>query len=610
MAEVLQAGESPAPRPDRRMEYDAFLSYAHRDKEVTSAIQKGLHQIGRRVGQLRALRVFRDDTNLTANPDLWAKISEALDESRFMIVVLSPQSAASHWVNEEVKYWLKHHGHDKLMLVLAEGLLQWNAKDARFDPEHSSAAPPALMTPGSLPFEPLYIDVSGDAPWDIRSPVFRDKVASLAAPIHGKPKDALTSDDLREQRRFRRLRRAAFAGLAVLTVIAVVAAFTAFAQRGKAIREARDALAAQLDTEASAVFSRGTAGGDDIRALADTLAAQRLRSGPAASRGAFYTATAALNTTLAIIPTPAPVFDVALSPDGHTLASASDDHSVRLWNLTDPAHRGPLGAPLNGHIKEVGSVAFSPDGHTLASGGGGDNDIRLWNLTVPAHPGPLGAPLHGHFDSVNSVAFSPDGHTLASGSSDGTVRLWNLTDPAHPAPLSQPLTGHTNSVWSVAFSPDGHTLASGGDDRTIRLWDLTVPAHPGPLGSPLTGHTDAVGSVAFSRDGHTLASGSSDTTIRLWDLTDPGHPAPLGSPLTGHTGTVHSVAFSPDGHTLASGSADASVRLWNLTDPAHPGPLGSPLTGHTDTVTSVAFSPDGHTLWPPAAPMAPCSCGT
>ena len=77
------AGFPPPPLPigqanpaqASRMEYDAFLSYAHRDKEVTSAIQKGLHQIGRRVGQLRALRVFRDDTNLTANPDLWAKIN-------------------------------------------------------------------------------------------------------------------------------------------------------------------------------------------------------------------------------------------------------------------------------------------------------------------------------------------------------------------------------------------------------------------------------------------------------------------------------------------------------------------------------------------------------
>ena len=123
MAEVLQAGGSASLGPESRMQYDAFLSYAHRDKDVTSAIQKGLHKIGRRAGQLRALRVFRDDTNLTANPDLWGKITEALQGSRFMIVVLSPQSAASHWVNEEVKHWLDQRGHEGLMLVLAEGRL-------------------------------------------------------------------------------------------------------------------------------------------------------------------------------------------------------------------------------------------------------------------------------------------------------------------------------------------------------------------------------------------------------------------------------------------------------------------------------------------------------
>jgi hypothetical protein len=352
MAEVLQAGGSASLGPESRMQYDAFLSYAHRDKDVTSAIQKGLHQIGRRVGQLRALRVFRDDTNLTANPDLWGKITEALQDSRFMIVVLSPQSAASHWVNEEVKHWLDQRGHEGLMLVLAEGRLAWDAERGRFDPEQSTAAPPVLTQLGSLPAEPLYIDVSGDAPWELGSLAFRDKVTSLAAPIHGKPKDDLTGDDLREQRRSRRLRRAAIAGLAVLTVLAVVAASVAIVQWGKAIREARDALAAQLDTEAAAVFS-GVTGDSDIQALADTLAAQRLRSDPAASRGAFYTATTVLNTTRIIVPTPAPVHGVALSPDGHTLASGSFDHTVRVWDLTDPAHPAPLGGPLTGHTNLV-----------------------------------------------------------------------------------------------------------------------------------------------------------------------------------------------------------------------------------------------------------------
>jgi WD40 repeat protein len=434
-----------------------------------------------------------------------------------------------------------------------------------------------------------------------------------------------------------RILRAVLAGTAIVAIIALfgfVQANRAQRLATREARDARDALAAQLDTEASTVFSRATAANSDIHALADTLAAQRLRSDPTASRGAFYTATTALNTTRIIIPTTAHVHSVAFSPDGHTLASRGADATVRLWSLTDAAHPGPLGPPLTGHTDAVTSVAFSPDGHTLASASL-DHTIRLWNLTDPAHPTPLGPPLTGHTDEVDSVAFSPDGHTLASGSGDETVRLWDLTGPAHPTPLGRPLTGHTDEVDSVAFSPDGHTLASGSGDHTIRLWDLTDPAQPGPLGPTLTGHTNAVASVAFSPDGHTLASGSGDHTIRLWDLTDPVQPGPLGPPLTGHTdyvssvafspdghtlasgswdgtmrlwdldtalplqnhaGVVTRVAFSPDGHTLASGSVDHTIRLWNLTDPAHPAPLRRPLTGHTNYVWSVAFSPDRHTL--------------
>jgi hypothetical protein len=270
MAEMTPAVGSPAADARKPWEYDAFLSYAHRDSEVTSAIQKGLHQIGRRLGQLRALRVFRDDTNLTANPDLWGKVTDALDGSRFMIVVLSPQSAASHWVNEEVTYWIANRGHEQLMLTLAEGHVQWDARNARFDPELSNAALPVLTQPESLPAEPLYVDVSDDAPWDLGSLTFRDKVTALAAPIHGKPKDQLAGDDLREQHRSRRLRTAAIVGLAVLTVIAVAAALVAFVQRHEAIQERNGAIALGLNSEAQSMLA-GTQSGGDTRALSGII---------------------------------------------------------------------------------------------------------------------------------------------------------------------------------------------------------------------------------------------------------------------------------------------------------------------------------------------------
>ena len=91
------------------------------------------------------------------------------------------------------------------MIVVAEGQLDWDEPRQRFDPDRSDAALPVLTEPGVLAAEPFHVDVSGDAPWDPLAPTFRDKVTDLAAPIHGKSKYELASDDVREQRRFRRL---------------------------------------------------------------------------------------------------------------------------------------------------------------------------------------------------------------------------------------------------------------------------------------------------------------------------------------------------------------------------------------------------------------------
>ncbi len=150
------------------------------------------------------------------------------------------------------------------------------------------------------------------------------------------------------------------------------------------------------------------------------------------------------------------ILSIAFSPDGKTIASSSDDNTIKLWDLD-----GQELLTLTGHSKRVWSVIFSPDGKTIASGSD-DSYIKLWDLD-----GKELLTLMGHGNAVLSVAFSPDGNTIASSSYDNTIKLWNLDGKELLT-----LTGHSNAIWSVAFSPDGKTIASGSYDNTIKLWDL------------------------------------------------------------------------------------------------------------------------------------------
>ena len=271
------------------------------------------------------------------------------------------------------------------------------------------------------------------------------------------------------------------------------------------------------------------------------------------------------------------VHSVVFSPDGKTLASASSDGTVRLWEVA--THR-QIGNPLTGYGGGVTSVAFSADGTTLATGSE-DYTVRLWDVATHRQ---IGDPIAGHVGPVYSVAFSPDGTTVASGSLSETAQLW---DVATHRRIGKAFTGHIGAVFSVAFSPDGTTLAAGTAYGTVRLWDLATHRQ---IGNPLTGHLGPVTSVAFSPDGTTLATGSGDRTVRLWDLATHRQ---IGDPLAGHAGAVYSVAFSPDGTTLASGGDGGTVRLWDVATHRQ---IGKPLAGHAGVVFSVAFSPDGTTL--------------
>src|SRR5215510_13928509 len=113
--------------------YDAFISYSHaKDKAIAAALQSAIQKLGKPWYQRRILRAFRDDTSLSATPQLWPSIQKALSESRFLILLASPEAAASHWVGKEVAYWLQHKGADTLLIALTDGDLSWDGAAGDF----------------------------------------------------------------------------------------------------------------------------------------------------------------------------------------------------------------------------------------------------------------------------------------------------------------------------------------------------------------------------------------------------------------------------------------------------------------------------------------------
>src|SRR5262249_31783511 len=107
---------------------------------------------------------------------------------------------------------------------------------------------------------------------------------------------------------------------------------------------------------------------------------------------------------------------------------------------------------LVAHTRRVSAVTFSPDGKTLASASD-DTTVKLWDVAT----GTQRVTLRGHSKEVLGVAFSPDGRTLASGSHDGTVKTWDAATGTERSTLKVP----TGWVSCVCFSPDGKTLAAG-----------------------------------------------------------------------------------------------------------------------------------------------------
>jgi cytochrome c len=202
-----------------------------------------------------------------------------------------------------------------------------------------------------------------------------------------------------------------------------------------------------------------------------------------------------------------PIAALAVSPDGDTLASASWDHTVRLWP------RSGANRVLEGHSQNINGVAFSPDGRELVSAGY-DATLRIWRLSDGS------VSVHNLPTPLNTVAIAPDGEIVAAGA-DGKVYFLSPQGD-----MRGELQASPTPIIAVAISPDGKLLAAAG----IRGSVTVIERKARKLDRTLVGPGLPVWSVAFFPDSRTLLTGGTDRTIRRWDAVS---GEPIGGVVVG-----------------------------------------------------------------------------
>ena len=583
---------------------DVFISYSRKDETFVQVLNQALTK--------SKYDAWVDWENIPLTADWWEEIKAGIEGADTFIFVISPDSIASKVCGQEIDHAVENNkrllpilyreGFDKSLMRPALSKHNWLffRKEDDFETtfqslvsalntdlahvkthtqllvkalewQHKERTSDLLLRGSQLETILSWITANAD-----KEPRLTKEQREYVAVSSKVEKDAQAAEITKQQAEIERQKKArktitlALIGASVGFVVAT--ALGVFAVKQQQIAQKRE-LNARLLAQSLKVEKMSTSGlqidaleeairgYQEIQAVSHSLSAgQRLRA-----IGSLQDALYDMTEQNRLVGHSKIVWDVSFSPDGKTIASASADGTIKLWNST-----GENLKTLEGHSNYVNSVSFSPDGKTLASGSS-DGTIKLWTLK-----GEELMTLEGHSDYVRSVSFSPDGQMLASGSGDGTIKLWTLKGEE-----LMTLDDHSNVVSSVSFSPDGQMLASASVDTTIKLWNLQ-----GKLLNTLKGHNGFVSAISFSSDGQTIASSGRDTTIKLWNLQGENLKT-----LRGHNGEVHGLSFSPDGQTIDSTGTDTTVRLWKIQDEEL-----KTLRGHNTDLWSIRFSPDGQTL--------------
>ncbi|MEU4678386.1 TIR domain-containing protein [Micromonospora sp. NPDC023737] len=586
----------------RLIKRDAFISYSHqRDKQLAKALERGLKNLARPWARPPVIRVFRDTTSLSANHDLWSSILAELQESKYLIYLASPEAAASPWVGKEIDFWIANRPMERLLIAVSAGTLVWDPNANDFDWSRTNALPETLR--GKFPNVPLWVDLAEvriGKKYSLRQSEFRDAVATLAAPLHGRTKDEIDSEDIRQHRNFTWVRRFAFTVLVFLLAAVMGVSIVAVQQRNEALDRAHtsasQAMAAQslqLSDQDSRVAAQlalyshvAQPTSESVRAVAAAVEANQhvvrhLRGGANAVAG--YRGSAG-----------GPSTEVAVSRDGSTMAYYShyeSDKVVHLYDIRTGAERrlDTGSVPMGG-----GWLEFSVDARLLALEVW-PNQIEVWDVRQATRLRTLQAgdptELSNAADGLWATAFSPSGRWLAttyhtSGTEDRQLAIWDARTGAilvQSASRAEQLAfddrdrllawepgrlrrfSPSSRAWTVvgkphqikaeerlaALFPDGRALISTDSNGRTELWDLIAGRRQGS-----------------DRDGGLLATLPADNPAQVVgarggavEIYDPAlrSQATLGSfawPAT-------SVAASGDGRWVAVGTVDGAVTLFD-----------------------------------------------
>ena len=614
------AGDVPAtPIAERHEYYDAFISYSHAaDGSLAPALQHGLQTLAKPLYQRKVLRVFRDQTNLAATPELWSTIERALTASRFFILLASPAAARSPWVQQELDWWKRHRAPERLLISVTHGAVAWDPVVADFDWHTTDALPRSLSR--WFHAEPLWVDLrwaDKKSALSHRDPRLQEDLASLAAPLRGMSKDDLIGRDLKQHHKVVRLTVTALTLLLVLAVAAGIGAWVAVQQRNTAQRQtviaesralasaARSTVSTQLDL-ALLLAQRSV----QMDPTPDTLASlfsvvsaspQLVRFMPQRSRvttlvarqdggmiiGDAQGGVSLLDTAHARqqrIPAAGggAVTALADSEAGKIVVSGDTAGTIRLWSLSPGSlrWRRALGSPVQ-------AIAVSPDASAIAAVLQNNTLVDLDAVDgVVRYRAALGFTVSGQF--LDHVGFLQKNIVLV-GDVLGETQIWRIASQPHrlsehgeQAPEDRPSAD--------AWSGDGrsYVYAVGGSATVIQA--ATGQAHASFDPFPAT--TDA---VAIDNSTNRLAY-IVNGLLAVQDRSAAASRAGRTSMQVPGFANAQQVAFSADGRWLIVGGGDtlAIIDLRQRSRLATELPTElAPLTSQP-SFTSVATDPRGH----------------